>query len=80
MWCRLVDLCCLRCLLVDLCFRAVRERVRLCFALLCGGVGTLVGGYCCEAGVVGNGCAGVVLVGCDVGWYVKDEPHSGGDA
>ena len=38
--------------------------VRLCFACLCGGVGTVVGGNCCEAGVVGSGCAGVVLVGC----------------
>ena len=49
-------------------------------AWLCGGVGTVVGGQWCEAGVVGNGCAGVVLVGCDVGQYAKNDPHCGGDA
>ena len=55
---------------MDLCFlRVVRERVRLCFAWLCSGVGTLVVGYCCGAGVVGSGCAGVV-----------NDPHCGGDA
>ena len=66
--------------LMPMSVRVVRDRVRLCFAWLCGGVGTVVGGNCCEAGVVGNGCTGVVLVGCDVGLYVKDEPHCGDDA
>ena len=52
---------------MDLCFRVVRERVRLCFAWLRGRVRALVGEYCCEADVVGSGCAGAVLVGCVVG-------------
>ena len=40
----------------------------------------MVVGYCCKAGVVGSGCAGVVMVGCDVGWYVTNGPHCGGES
>ena len=40
----------------------------------------MVVGYCCKAGVVGCGCAGVVLVGCGVGWYMTNGPHCGGES